>query len=47
MLKKQPMVLDRWDDAIWTVIVEEGIVLRDGWIMFVFYNGTEITVRAE
>ena len=47
MLKKQPVVLDRWDQAIWTVIVEEGIVHRDGWIMFVFYNGTEITVGAE
>ena len=47
MLKKQPMVLDRWDQAIWTVIVEEGIVHRDGWIMFVFYNGTEIMVGAE
>jgi septal ring factor EnvC (AmiA/AmiB activator) len=46
-LKKQPVVLDRWDDAIWTVMVEKGIVHRDGRITFVFYNGTEITVGAE
>mgnify|MGYP001042862384 CR=1 FL=1 len=46
-LKKQPVVLDKWDDAIWTVMVEKGIVHRDGRITFVFYNGTEITVGAE
>ena len=46
-LKKQPMVLDKWDDTIWTVMVEKGIVHRDGRITFVFYNGTEITAGAE
>lgn len=46
-LKKQPVVLDSWDDAIWTVMVEKGVVHRDGRITFVFYNGTEITVEAE
>ena len=46
-LKKQPVVLDKWDDAIWTVMVEKEIVHRDGRITFVFYNGTEITVGAE
>lgn len=46
-LKKQPIVLDKWDDAIWTVMVEKGIVHRDGQITFVFYNGTEITVGVE
>ena len=46
-LKKQPEVLDKWDDTIWTVMVEKGIVHRDGRITFIFYNGTEITVGAE
>ena len=46
-LKRQPEVLDKWNDAIWTVMVEKGIVHRDGQITFVFYNGTEITVGAE
>ena len=46
-LKKQPKVLDKWDDTIWTVTVEKGIVHRDGRITFVFYNGTEITAGAE
>jgi len=41
------MVLDKWDDTIWTVMVEKGIVHRDGHITFVFYNGTEIEVGAE
>ena len=45
--KKQPVVLDKGDDIIWTVMVEKGIVRRDGEITFVFYNGTEITVGAE
>jgi DNA invertase Pin-like site-specific DNA recombinase len=45
-LKKQPEVLDTWDDTIWTLMVEKGIVHRDGSITFVFYNGTEITVGA-
>lgn len=46
-LKRQPIILDRWDDTIWTVMVEKGIVHRDGRITFVFYNGTEITTGAE
>lgn len=46
-LKKNPMVLDKWEDTIWTVMVEKGIVHQDGHITFVFYNGTEIEVGAE
>jgi hypothetical protein len=33
-----------WEGSYWTVMVEKGIVHRDGQITFVFYNGTEITV---
>ena len=43
-LKKNPQVLDNWDDTIWTVMVEKGIVHQGKSITFVFYNGTEITV---
>ena len=45
-LKKQPEVLQEWNDTIWTVMVEKAIVHRNGEITFVFYNGTEISVRA-
>ena len=43
-LKKNPQVLNNWDDTIWTVMVERGIVYRNGSVKFVFYNGTEIEV---
>ena len=43
-LKKQPEVLQEWNDTIWTVMVEKAIVHRNGGITFVFYNGTEINV---
>ena len=43
-LKKNPQVLNKWDDTIWTVMVERGIVYRNGSVKFVFYNGTEIEV---
>ncbi|MGN0618952.1 MAG: hypothetical protein ACI4J7_08005, partial [Ruminiclostridium sp.] len=45
-LKKQPEVLQEWNDTIWTVMVEKAIVNRNGEITFVFYNGTEISVGA-
>ena len=43
-LKKQPEVLQEWNDTIWTVMVEKAIVHRNGEITFVFYNGTKISV---
>ena len=45
-LKKQPEVLQEWNDTIWTVVVVKAIVHRNGEITFVFYNGTEISVGA-
>jgi len=45
-LKKNPQVLEEWDDTIWTVMVEKGIVGRKGGIRFVFNNGMEIVVGA-
>ncbi len=44
-LKKQPKVLDAWDDSLWIVMVEKAIVHRDRSITFIFYNGKEITVE--
>lgn len=46
-LRKQPEVLDAWDDTVWTVMVEKAIVHRDRSITFVFYNGTEIQVESK
>ncbi len=46
-LKKSPLILEEWDDSIWTVMVEKGIVGRNGGIRFVFYNGAEIEVGGE
>ncbi len=44
-LKRQPERMDAWDDTIWMVMVEKGIVHKDGNITFIFYNGTEIRVE--
>ena len=46
-LKKNPQLLDKWNDTIWTVMVVKGIIHRDGHITFVFQNGSEIEVEAE
>ncbi|MGF6375220.1 site-specific DNA recombinase [Clostridiales Family XIII bacterium PM5-7] len=43
-LKKQPLVLEEWNDTIWMFMVEKAVVHHDGAITFIFYNGTEITV---
>lgn len=41
-LKKQPLVVDKWDESLWALIIEKAVVNRDGSIKFIFYNGTEI-----
>ena len=46
-LKKNPLVLEEWDDTIWTVMVEKGIAGRNGEVRFVFYNGAKIEVEDE
>ena len=46
-LKKQPEVLNTWNDTIWMVMVEKAIVHRDSSITFKFYNGAEIHVGNE
>lgn len=44
-LKKNPTVLDTWDDEIWTTMVEKGSVHTDGSITFTFNSGQEICVE--
>jgi len=44
-LKKQPLVVEEWDESLWTLMIEKAVVIRDGSIKFVFYNGTEIMVN--
>lgn len=43
-LKKQPLVLEEWNDTIWMFMVEKAIVHYNGGITFVFYNGADVTV---
>ncbi len=44
-LKKQPEVMDKWSDIIWTVMVEKAIVHKDGSITFIFFNGANVNVK--
>lgn len=46
-MKKNPLVIETWDDTIWTVMAEKGIVGRNGGIRFVFYIGAEIEIGGE
>ena len=41
-LKKQPLVVEVWDESLWALMIEKAIVGGDGSIKFIFYNGTEI-----
>jgi len=44
-LKEADSILLEWNDNVWRLMVENGLVHRDGSITFKFYNGTEITVK--
>lgn len=46
-VRKNPAMLDTWDDTIWTVMVKHAIVHRDGDLTFVFAYGTEIRIAKE
>ena len=41
-VRKNPAILDAWDDSIWTVMIRHAIVHRNGDLTFVFTDGTEI-----
>jgi len=43
-LKNQSMLVDRWDDSLWNLMIEKAVVGKDGSIRFVFNNGMEIRV---
>ena len=43
-LKNQPMVVDRWDETLWALMIEKAVVGKDGNIKFIFYNENEVTV---
>ncbi|OPY61037.1 MAG: Recombinase [Pelotomaculum sp. PtaU1.Bin065] len=43
-LKKQPLVLEEWDERLWIAIVDRATVFRDGRIVFKFKCGSEIEV---
>src|SRR5690554_3720015 len=41
-LKKQPLVVEEWDEALWSLMIEKAVVGRHGSIRFIFYNGMEV-----
>ena len=44
-LKKQPLVLEEWDERLWVVIIDRATMFRDGRIVFKFKSGREIEVE--
>ena len=44
-LKKQPLVLEEWDERLWVAILDRATVFRDGRIVFRFKSGNEIEVE--
>lgn len=44
-LKKQPLVLEEWDERLWIAILDRATVFRNGKIVFKFKNGREIEVE--
>ncbi len=45
-LKKQPLVLEEWDERLWIAILDRATVFRDGRIAFKFKSGREIEVES-
>ena len=43
-LKEQPLLIDTWNNYLWTSLVESGTVMQDGSIIFKFISGNEIQV---
>ena len=40
-------MLEDWNNTVWNVLVEKGIVHNDKSITYIFKNGREIKVEAE
>lgn len=45
-VRKQPLILQRWDERVWNTLLESGTVCRNGSIRFLFRNGAQIEVPA-
>ena len=45
-LQTQPLILEQWDDTIFTFLVNKCIVHKDGYITFEFNSGNRIKVRS-
>jgi site-specific DNA recombinase len=43
-MKKQPLVLEKWDERLWVALIDRATVHRDGGIVFRFKSGKEIEV---
>ena len=41
-LANNDLILENWDEQLWLTLIENGTVLPDGSINFLFKNGTEI-----
>ena len=46
-LKKQPLVVEEWDESLLALMIEKTVVGRDGRIKFVFYNGKYIKEKVK
>ena len=42
---KQPLVLERWEDQTWSLLVKQAVVSADGTIEFTFLGENKITTR--
>lgn len=45
-LSEKPLVIEEWDGELWVSVLETATVHKDGWITFLFKNGTSIEVGA-
>ena len=45
-LRTQPLVLERWDAQLWTLLLDKATVFRDGRIEFCFRNGFKTSVES-
>ena len=43
-LRNSPLVLDTWDEQLWTLLLVKGIVQRDGNIVFEFIDGERVVL---
>ncbi len=45
-LKKQPLLVEEWDESLWALMIEKAVVHHDESITFIFNNGKEIKEEA-